>query len=277
MKVIGIDLGGTNIDAGIVSEKKLVRVIHKRINAKRSQDEILSQIIQVTDQIFDKQIQGIGIGVPAIVDVKNGIVFEAANIPSWKEVHLKQILERKYNVPVHVNNDANCFVLGEKYFGIGKHYQNIVGIVLGTGIGAGIIINGKLYCGHNTGAGEFGRIIFRDGELEDYCSGKYFRKFGFLGEELFQKAEKNNAIALKMFENFGYNLGKALAIVVHSLDPEIIILGGSVSKAYKFFNKALMKSLKDSVYARTYSRIKIEVSDINTITILGAASLCYDY
>ncbi len=277
MGVIGIDLGGTKISVGLIQKDKLEKTVSEKINAKGSQKEVVIQIENLIDQLFNKKVKGIGIGVPAIVDVENGIVFETVNIPSWKKVPLKEILEKRYKVPVFVNNDANCFALAEKYFGKGKNYKNIVGFISGTGVGSGIIINGKLYTGNNCGAGEFGEIVFKQHNIEYYCSGKYFvQMYNITGEDLFEKAMKGDPKALKIFDEFGKNMGKTLSIVVHSVDPEIIILGGSVSKAFKFFEKSMMKSLKESIYTRSYSRLKIEISKTEKIAILGAASLYFD-
>ncbi|MBS3176542.1 ROK family protein [Candidatus Woesearchaeota archaeon] len=147
-------------------------------------------------------------------------------------------MEKKYHIPVSVQNDAKCFALGEKSADHGKKFKNIVAVTISTGLRAGIIINEKLYVGYNGGAGEFGEMTFKDQNAEYYCAGKYFiKKYNKSGEELFKEANQNNPKALTIFNEFGHNLGKVLAMVVHAIDPEIIILGGSVSKAYKFFEK----------------------------------------
>lgn len=275
MNIIGIDVGGTKIEAGKVSKNKIEELLSIKTNSNASQDKIISQITSLIDKLIDKNTKSIGVAVPAIVE--NGIVFETVNILSWKNIPLKKLLEQKYKIPTFVNNDANCFALGEKYFGIGKFYQNIVALTIGTGLGAGIIINGRLYLGHNCGAGEFGEVIFKNHNFEYYCSGKYFlNEYHLKGEELFEKAKQNNKEALTIFNKFGKNLGKALAMIVHSVDPEIIILGGSVSKAYKYFEKTMKESLKESIYVRSFSRLKIELSKREEIIILGAASLNLD-
>ncbi len=277
MKVIGVDLGGTNVSAGLVKDNKLIKVIKEKINSQGSEKEVLKQIMNIINKLITKEVKGIGIGVPSIVDIEKGIVFETVNIPSWKNVKLKKILEKKYKIPVFVNNDANCFALGEKYFGQGKGYKNLVGIVIGTGLGGGIIINNKLYNGNNCGAGEFGEIIFKNSKVEHYTSGKFFEKFYYMsGEDVFEKAKKRDSKTLKIFNEFGYNLGKVLSIIVNSVDPELIILGGSISKAHKFFFNAMMRSLKESIYRRSYSRLKIKISNQENIAVFGAASLYYN-
>jgi len=176
-----------------------------------------------------------------------------------------------------VNNDANCFALGEKYFGSARGYKNIVGIIIGTGFGAGVIIDNKLYCGNNCAAGEFGRIILKDKTVEDYCSGKFFiDKYKIPGEKIYGLAKKNGKRGLKAFKEFGKNLGLGVSIIINSIDPEIIVLGGSISKAYRFFKRPFFASLKKHTYKQVYKNIRIKTSKIEKAGVLGAASLFFN-
>ncbi|MCX6152072.1 MAG: ROK family protein [Ignavibacteriales bacterium] len=277
MKILGIDLGGTNLRVGLVENDKLVRIECKQINSDGTQEEILIDIFSLIEKFPLDEIIGLGIGVPGVVDLKKGIVYEVQNIPSWNEVKLKEYLEEKYHIPVYINNDANCFAAGEKYFGKAKEYKNIVGLILGTGLGAGLILNGKLYSGANCGAGEFGMISYKESILEHYCSGQFFSKFhSKAGGELFQLAKEGNEKALEIFSEFGFHLGEALKLILYSIDPELIILGGSVSKSFKFFKETMWKSIGDFAYSQVKENIKIEVSEVDNIAILGAASLYLD-
>jgi glucokinase len=277
MAKIGIDIGGTKISAATISNNKVKNKVSITTNAKGSEKEIISQITKLIDKLINKKIKSIGIAVPAIVDFKQGIVYETVNIPSWKKVKLKEIFENRYkkhHIKVNINNDANCFALGEKHFGTDKDYSNFVVLSIGTGLGAGIIINNQLYNGANCGAGEFGEIPYKRSKLENYCSGQYFlKKYKLTGKELYQKAKRKDKIVLKAFQEFGYHLGKALAIITHAYDPELIILGGSVSKAYPYFKKAMLKSLQESVYKQSYNKIKIKVSRNKDSILLGAGML----
>ena len=139
-KVIGIDLGATNIRGAIVHEENLSDIITQRIHSKGTEEKLLNDVFAVADQLMNKDVKAIGIGVPSVVDVEEGIVYDVQYIPSWKKVHLKRFMEERYQVPVFVNNDANCFALGEYYFGKGKGRTSMIGLTLGTGVGAGIII-----------------------------------------------------------------------------------------------------------------------------------------
>jgi glucokinase len=144
MKVLGIDIGGTNLRAGLVEDNVVVRIESLKIKKAGSEIEIMNDLNLLIGKFLNDKIEGIGIGVPSIVDSEKGIVYDATNIPSWKEVHLKEQIEAKYNIPVYVNNDANCFVMGEKYFGKVKAYSNIAGLIIGTGLGSGLVLNNHL-------------------------------------------------------------------------------------------------------------------------------------
>ena len=178
---------------------------------------------------------------------------------------------------MYVNNDANCFAVGEKHFGKGRKYNHLVGLIVGTGLGAGIILNGRLYSGPNCGAGEFGMIPYRDSILEHYASGQYFiREHGVRGEEVHSRAQRGDREAREIFTRFGVHLGDALMIIMLAVDPEAIILGGSVSRDFRFFEKTMRERMKVFPYRKILERIVIEVSARPQIAILGAAALYYD-
>jgi glucokinase len=238
--IIGVDLGGTNIRVGKVNNNCIEDLYSQQISSVGSEQKVLEEIITSIHKLFNKSVLGIGVGVPSVVDVKEGIVYDVQNIPSFKKVKLKKILEEEFKVPTYINNDANCFVVGEKYFGAGKNYKNIVGLIIGTGLGAGLYTNGKLYFGANCGAGEFGMLPYKDGVYEDYCSGKYFaNNLKTTGKEIFYRAEKGEQEAVKTFNEFGTNIGHAISAIIFAVDPEIIILGGSVSIAFKYFKGSM--------------------------------------
>jgi glucokinase len=274
--VLGIDLGGTNIRVGLVQNDKITKIITGPTPATGTQDEVIKAITEKIDA-FGLDIDAIGIGVPGIVDVKKGIVYDVANIPQWKQVHLKEILEEKYKIPAFVNNDANCFAAGEKFFGKGLGYESFVGLVLGTGLGGGIILNDKLYEGKNCGAGEFGGIPYLDNNYEYYCSGKFFKNiYQVTALEASCNAENGAKEALTMFNELGIHIGKMIQMVLYSYDPEIILLGGSVSKSFKLFKDSMMATVNEFPFKQTLKSLKIEVSELENGAIFGAASLYYN-
>ena len=274
---IGIDLGGTNIRGGLVNGKELTNITSERINAKETAEEIIQQLFNLTERLINDSVTAIGIGVPGLVDEDRGIVFDVLNIPSWTELPLKQLMEERFRIPVLINNDANCFAVGEYYFGKGVEGDSMVGLTIGTGLGSGIILKGKLYSGKTCGAGEFGMIDYLDHYIEYYASGQFFKNvYDVDGEVIFEKARSGNPAALKMYEELGGHLGNAIKTILYALEVDKIILGGSVRHALPFFEKCMWERLKTFAYRRTIDNLKIEVSELENSGILGAAALHYD-
>ena len=277
-KVMGIDLGGTNVRAGIINNDKLDDVISVRIHSDGSVDEVMKDIFGLLDEAIDPSVEAIGIGVPSVVDVEKGIVYDVVNIPSWKEVHLKELMESRYHIPVLVNNDANCFALAEKYFGKGQDAHSMIGLIIGTGMGAGVIINDRLYAGSNCGAGEFGMVAYMDKYYEYYASGQFFQNIHrTTGERVYQKAMEADKTALEIFEELGVHIGNAINMILYTYDPELIIFGGSVSGAYEYFEKSMWRRIKTFAYPKSLEKFRIEVSELENGGVLGAAALYYDY
>lgn len=276
-KIIGIDLGATNIRGAIVQDEKTSAITSRRIHTKGTEQEVLDDVYSLIDALIDKDVKAIGIGVPSVVDVKQGIVYDVVHIPSWKEVHLKELLENRYHIPVFVNNDANCFALGEYHFGKGKGVDNMIGLTIGTGVGAGIIVNKQLYAGANCGAGEFGMVDYLDRDYEYYCSGSFFKNvYGLNGENVFKDAQKGDAHALKLYREMGVHLGNAIKMIMYTCDPELIVLGGSVHLAYEYFQQSMWQRIKTFAFTKSIEKLKIETSALENSGIFGAAALYYD-
>lgn len=276
-KVIGVDLGATNVRGAVVTGDTLADIVSARIHSDGSVEEVLNDIYQVVDQLIDKDVAAIGIGVPSVVDVVQGIVYDVLYIPSWVEVPLKKCMEERYHIPVFVNNDANCFAVGEHYFGKGKGVDSMVGVTLGTGLGAGVIVNNKLYAGANCGAGEFGLFGYKDDILEYYASGSFFQNVYQLdGTQVFEDAKKGDKRALELYAELGTHIGYAVKMVIYALDPQLIILGGSVRHAWPYFEKTMWEEIKTLAFTKSAERIRVEASVLQNSGILGAAALYYD-
>lgn len=272
--IIGVDLGGTNIRAGRVTDNEIAKISKKRNPSDQSENVILETLFSVLNECFNSKTKGIGVGVPGIVDVEKGIVYDVVNIPSWNNVPLKEILENRYKVPVYINNDANCFILGEKYYGKGESFNSIIGLTLGTGLGCGLVFNGKLYEGNNCGAGEFGEIQYLKHNYEYYCSGKFFfMEKGIDAESAFNHAISGDKIYCEYFNEYGYHLGQVIKSLVYAYDPEIIIIGGSLAKASKLFMGAMLSAIQDFGYINTIKKLQIEISELDNSAIFGAAGL----
>lgn len=274
MTLIGIDIGAGHIrgarltKSGIITKHTYI-LLHPKDNAQ----EVLIKLFEVIDKLITSRIEFIGVGVPGLVSAK-GNVLELRNIDAWHNVSLKQILEKKYKKQVFIDNDANCFVLGEKYFGKAKKYNNVVGVIIGSGAGAGVLIKGKLYDGLDSGAGQFGDIKFNHKTVEDYCSGKLFLwKYHLTGVQMYNKVIKSNHVALDAFDKFGEYVAEELAIIMKSIAPEMIILGGSVAKAFCFFKHSMFKTLKERIPKHQFKLLKIKESTLRNAGILGAAML----
>ncbi|WP_286846730.1 ROK family protein [Proteiniphilum sp. UBA5463] len=275
--VIGVIFGGKYLHVARLENGVIAEIKHREINNREPEEVILSEIISSIRQIHNDSVVGIGVGMPSLVDVKEGIVFNPTNIPSWNKVYLKDILEERFNIQVFINNDANCFALGEKYFGVAKDFNNIAGITIGTGMGVGIIIDGRLYSGRNAGAGEFCSIPYKDYDYEYYCSVKYFEeKYGIKDDVLFNRAKKRDKIALAIYEMFGVDLGNAVKTIMYALDPDAIVIGGRLSEAYRYFQESMFKTVNTFIYKSTLKNIQILKSTNPDISIYGAAALCFE-
>jgi len=276
--VIGIDLGGTNVRGAVVNEQIRGTILSKRIHSGGSADEVLQDLFSFTDQLIDPSVTAIGIGVPGLVRQQEKMVYDVVYIPSWKKIPLQQLMEDRYRVPVYAENDANCFALGEFYFGKGRGVTDLVGVTLGTGLGAGIIVNKRLHPGRNGGAGEFGMVDYLDHNVEYYTSGQFFRNVHDRdGETVFREASAGEPSALDMYAEFGVHLGNTIKTILYALDVELIILGGSVRKAWPFFSTAMWKQLQTFGFPSVIPQIRIEGSDLQNAGILGAAGLCYNF
>ena len=174
---VGVDLGGTNIRAAIVENGVIQKMRRDSFKTNDTLENTLQQFKSFIKPLIKPDVQGIGIGVPSVVDVARGIVYNVMNIPSWECVPLRNILEEEFEVPVRINNDVNCFVIGEHQFGLLKNFKNAVGMASGTGLGVGIVINNELYLGNNCGAGEVGLLPYKNHTLEYYTSGNFFSAF----------------------------------------------------------------------------------------------------
>ncbi|TLV00532.1 ROK family protein [Dyadobacter luticola] len=274
---IGVDIGGTNIRAGIESGGYITWQNQMALENKHSLPSTLNQLMDLIRPFTKYPVKGIGIGVPSVVDVNKGIVYNVMNIPSWEEVALKEIVENEFNLPVSINNDVNCFILGEHRFGLAKKYSSVIGMAIGTGLGSGIIIDNHLYTGRNCGAGEIGMLPYKDSILENYVCNRFFEDS--LGIDAFgahEAALAGNKKAIEVWEEFGVHLGAVVKAIMYTYDPEAIVLGGSIAKANAFFQESMLASLKDFAYPESLRHLTLLLSENENIALLGAAALLDD-
>ncbi len=308
---IGIDLGGTNIKAGAVTpEGKIVFRTALPTEAEKGYKHVIEQITAAAKAVIDKagKPQGIGVGAPGTVDFTTGEVKSPPNLPGWKTVNLKKILEKEFAVKSVIENDANAAAIGEFIYGAGKRYGNFIMVTLGTGVGGGIFFGGKLFRGETGGAGEIGHVTVNYkgrkcncgsyGCIEAYVGNSRIiadtkkkiklRKDTVLldwlesGEKeltpktIFEAAKTGDEFSEEVIAEIGESLGAALASAANLLDISTIIVGGGVSGFGKFLFEPLRASVKKRVLAPMRPRIKVLRSKLgNDAGIKGAASLVY--
>lgn len=273
---IAIDLGGTSVRACRFDGEGLAgEVLRRPCPAQGTQQEVTDSLFGLVDELFDKEITSIGIAVPAIVDTRRGIVYNVCNIPSWKEVHLKEEMEKRYGVTTLVDNDVNCFTLGLQHDGEGAAYHSFVGIAIGTGLGMGIVIDGHLYRGANTCAGEVGSIPYLKSDFEHYTSSLFLRaRTADTGMVLAKKAADGEAEALGIFSEMGRHLGRLLQVVVYTYDPEAIIIGGGLAHAANYFDRSMRQSLSEGFpYPHVLQRLRIVYTRLDEANLYGTQYL----
>ncbi|NOU52258.1 ROK family protein [Pseudoalteromonas sp. JBTF-M23] len=267
-----IDLGGTKAQVASVTHSQVKQVRQYAVPSQASLSQVNAFVMRLIDENRTLETTGIAIGVPSTLEVCSGTVLTTQNIPHWHNVPLKHLLEQRFSLPVVVHNDANCFVYGEYLYG-GHDAKNLIGVCLGTGIGAGFVFNGSLYTGNHSAAGELGNLTYLDGIIEDYASGQFFGRQGIEGKWLAEQAQYGDSFALQQFETFGSHVGHALAQVVLVLNPDVIVLGGSVTHSYDYFKAALDAKMLQLLDGALYQSVSVMPSTLNHAPLLGAYGL----
>lgn len=275
--IVGVDLGGTNMRAGLVKGDEIVDISSCLVPKTEIATDVSDALIKTIRDVLTDDVEGIGVGVPSLVNSKDGVVYDVQNIPSWKRMPLKAILEEEFKLPVYINNDANCFAVGERVYGAGQSYDDFVGLITGTGLGGGIIKKGHLIQDQNCGAGEFGMIPYLENDYEFYCSGQFFENIhNTNGGELASLASQGDEKALAIFAEYGRHLGKAIKTILLAVDPNAIVLGGSVSKSYAYYKDAMWNEISTYPFQFVLENFVIVPSVVKEIAILGAAALYID-
>ncbi len=279
--LIGVDFGGTGIQAGLVEDEKRVKKVNVPTEADGGKGKVIENILNAIEEVFDEKVKGIGIGCPGPADYEKGIILNSPNIP-LNGVNLKEIVEKKFKKPVRMDNDANCMILGEALYGAGKGKKVVIGLTLGTGVGGAIIIDGKVFHGRGN-AGELGHTTIcyngmkskccgNDGCLENYISGANVkRRTGMMPAYFCEQAKEGNEQAIRFWKDQGKYLGIAIANFVDILDPDVVVIGGTISNAWEFFYPALEKELKKRVLSK--NDVKITRAELKDAGVIGAAHL----
>ena len=282
--VVGVDVGGTNIKLGIVDPagKVIVRNSFATSPFASSRIKLIGAIAQeieasiIAAGLNKKQIAGVGIGLPGLVDYEKGIVRFLPNIPGWRGVHLKSILQKKVKLPVFVDNDVKIITLAESQFGAGQGVANLVCLTLGTGVGAGLILNGRLYRGEGNAAGELGHMPLNEKGPRCNCGGwgcfesyvgrrplfalasRMVGKNGMTTQKMFALAQNGNKKALRYWRIVAQRIGNGLVGIVNLLNPRLIIIGGGVSNNEKFLFKTIAATIQGRAMSLQGSAFKIK-------------------
>lgn len=272
---LGIDIGGTTINIGTVDGNKLVsKYTVPSFESSMTVEETLAYLCEQIEPFVVPGVESIGIGVPSVVDIEKGIVYDTANIPSWKEVNLKECLESRFGVPVKINNDANCYTIGAAAINGVTPDEIFVGVTLGTGVGIGVISGGHILNGANTGLGELTWIPYKGKTLEYWCGKQFFCDLGRTPEEFYELAVNGDKNAQELFNEFGRNLASLLAIVMSAYDPHMIVIGGGVSNAHDLFEKEMLGTLSRIFpFSGSVGKLKLVYLPQSDAAICGAALL----
>ena len=272
---VGVDIGGTSIVAARFSESELLERAEVSTGAERPAEEIMESLFEAIDEVLTNEVVGIGIGMPGFMNVESGEILQINNIPSFNGFSVKQAVVKKFNLPTFQNNDANCFALGETYYGAGKKYKNLVGVTLGTGLGGGIILDRKIHTGLMGGAGELGCVPFHGGISEDICSAALFKnKYKTTGTELYKKAKAGDQEALAVFDELARNIGELLRIVMYVLAPEAFVIGGSVANSWDLLEKPLREEVNKFLVPMISNKVELVRAELDNAGLYGAAALC---
>ena len=273
---IGVDIGGTSIVAARFSESELLERTEVPTGADRPALEIMESLYEAIENVLTDEVIGIGIGMPGFMNVETGEILQINNIPSFNGFAIRPKVEERFKLLTFQNNDANCFALGETYYGAGKKYNNLVGVTLGTGLGGGIILDRKIHTGLMGGAGELGCVPFHGGISEDICSAALFKnKYKTTGIDLYKKAKEGDQDALAVFDELAHNIGELLRIVTYVLAPEAFVIGGSVANSWDLLEKTVREDLDTKFLAPMISsKVDLVPAQLDNAGLYGAAALC---
>ncbi len=270
MRILGFDIGGTKC-AVITAEwdgENITLLEKKKCETEKgvAPEKIIERLIEMADSILDKKPDAIGISCGGPLDSKKGVIMCPPNLPDWDNVEIVKQIEDHFGVKTVLQNDANACAVAEWKFGAGKGSRNVVFMTFGTGLGAGLILDGRLYSGTNDNAGELGHIRLekfgpvgfgKAGSFEGFCSGggiaqlgytkalesvqmgkypAYFKK-GMTAEDVTAKtiadaADAGDEVAIDVYRTCGEYLGKGLSIVIDLLNPEVVVIGSIFARSH---------------------------------------------
>lgn len=294
--ILGLDIGGTK--CAVVLGDKNLRIVDRLsfpTQPHRGWKPILKQLLQSIDEITalnglkPGSILKAGVSCGGPLDSRKGLILSPPNLPGWNRVPIVRLLQKKLKHPVRLENDANACAVAEWKFGAGQGCRDMIFLTFGTGLGAGLILNGQLYRGANDMAGEAGHIRLaaegpvgygKKGSFEGFCSGGGIARMAksrvgraVTAKDLCEAASRGDKTSVRILQTSAGYLGMGLSILIDLLNPERIILGGIYSRNEKFFAPAALKVIRREALARSQSVCRIVPSDLGE-KIGDMASLC---
>ena len=302
---IGIDFGGTSVKPGVVSGREiLARSEPIPTRQHNSADSLLAAVFRDVATLREQhpEICALGAGLPGIIDGLNGRVRELSNVPGWRDVPLAAMLGEKTGLPSIIENDANAMAYAEWRFGAGRDRPNVICMTLGTGVGGGLILEGKLFRGSQLGAGEIGQMIIEPhgvpghygnfGALEKYVGNRQIgeraqRAYAAAGivrtnEELtplfLEKAALGgDEIAAKLWDDIGFEIGIVLTNIAWLLNPDRIVIGGGVAKAGALLFEPIKRTICQRTSEAYHEHLEVVPAELgNDGGIIGSAALAVD-
>lgn len=287
MVVAGVDIGGTKIAAGRVDgEARVSGAVLLPCRAQEGYEISLAQVYRAIEEVLTPDVAGIGICAPGPLNPKTGVVLNPPNLPGWRNVELARLVTERFGLPCRLENDANAAGLAEYLFGAARGYDSVFYVTLSTGVGAGIILDGKIYHGKNGAAAEGGHVTIdwqseavcncgTPGCIEALASGTAIQKrYGMTAEELAGRVATGDRRAVAILDEVAEMIAAWLGSVVSLLDPDIIVAGGGVSR----IGEPLFGRLRESVPRRTINQCASQTPIVpaalaENAGILGAASV----
>jgi len=284
---LAVDLGGTTFSTGIFSSSfSKVDVSRKdKIRFYKNRKEIVNAIIKqinnlcINNKISKSDIIGLGIASPGPLDINKGMILNTPNLKDFQNYRIVNDFKKKLNIDTYIENDANLFALGEWYLQYRKR-KIVIGVTIGTGLGLGLIIDGKLFKGANGLAMEYGLSPFQWGICEKNVGIRFIRK---KAKEVYGKEispviiekyfKKNDQKAIQIYNEYGQNLGIVLSHIINMIDPEVIIIGGGLSKAFSCFQDKLILTLSKHVVSYEKNQRIIVPSQLRGVSTMIGASL----
>jgi len=310
--VIGVDLGGTKIATGMLDrEGSLLARSQKATAGLQSSEEVIATIVDTITEVRGQQeIAGVGVASPGMVDSRSGVISNGVNLPDWDGISLQAELEKRLGISVRLINDANAAAWGEFVYGAGRGSQSMVYVTLSTGIGSGLVLDGRLFLGSSSFAGELGHTVVdpggalcgcgRRGCWETYASGTAIARIAneaiaesadvsqmtvlaeaegvpVSAKHVFQAAGLGDPLAGKTLERVIHYTGLGLMNIIHSFNPDCIVIGGGVSRAGAAFFEPLLKKTEELVMEPYRGTFRIRPAELkDDVGIIGAAALFVD-